>query len=76
MNFCIYCSIECESDNPIHLIDCPFTTNLWPVLEQDLICELGCIKCGYDFTKEDVYTVSIPAAEILCISCALDDWIK
>lgn len=76
MNFCIHCFVECTSETPDHLVDCPFNTNLWPVNNQDLECELGCINCGHDFNLDEYYIVSDPAGEILCIDCSIKDWVN
>jgi hypothetical protein len=76
MTFCVYCYANCDKADPEHLIACPFSTNLWPVLQQDIDCELGCLRCGQRFILDDNYVVDDLNNEILCITCAIDDWIK
>lgn len=76
MNLCIHCYTECDSETPEHLADCPFNTNLWPINNEDLRCELGCIRCGHTFIFDEFYIVAVPGGEILCIDCSIKDWIN
>jgi len=64
-----------------HRSDCPFTTNLWPVLPQDIAPHgFGCLRCSAEFVVGDRYT-RLPhndddghthddIVEIVCLSCA------
>lgn len=43
--WCIYCDADCEASSPEHAEDCPLTTGLFPVTEQDMTPR--CPQCGY-----------------------------
>lgn len=83
MSPCVYCGSPWpdETLDIFHEADCPFVTNLWPVLLSD-IGEHGfcCSGCGDEFTVNDFY-ILVPhtddaghthdeTSEITCISCA------
>lgn len=43
--FCIYCKADCYVDEPEHTADCPQSTGLFPILDQDLGPK--CSACGH-----------------------------
>ncbi len=80
---CIYCGAPWphEYADIDHRPECPFVTNLWPILRQDVEPHgFGCCGCQTMFSVGDVY-VQVPhtgddghtddgIVEILCLSCA------
>lgn len=42
--FCVYCEADCKVDEPEHAADCPSSTGVFPVREQDFGPK--CAHCG------------------------------
>lgn len=62
---CIYCGVDCDQDHPQHAVDCPQSTGVYPVTEQDLGVRgpndpyahgMRCMDCEAEFKVGDFYT--------------------
>lgn len=80
--WCIFCKADCwpEQENQEHAADCPQSTNLWPVSDDDYKCEMCCCMCSERFDK-DSHSVLVDAvtgeittlalvSTVICIGCA------
>lgn len=62
--WCVFCDADCEVDEPDHADDCPSTTGVYPVREQDVLCPgckqthmgMRCVECEAEFEVGDHYT--------------------
>ena len=64
---CIWCGVDCYEDEPEHAEDCPQTTGLRPVREEDLGQKcihcgertpgMTCMDCGVSFAVGDFYVL-------------------
>jgi hypothetical protein len=78
---CVYCGVDCKEYKPEHGPECPCTTGLWPVTEEDLGIRgpndpyahgMICMDCASVFTVGDLYALR-PSAdwfEVVCLGCA------
>ena len=65
--FCVFCEADCYVDEPAHAADCPSTTGVYPVREEDFgpKCAhcgerafgdgMRCCDCGADLKLGDHY---------------------
>jgi hypothetical protein len=42
--FCVFCGADCHADEPDHAAECPSTTGVFPVREEDFGPK--CVHCG------------------------------
>lgn len=80
--YCIHCSVDCEEYEPEHGPECPQTTGLWPVTEQELGMRgpndpyahgMRCMDCGDEFALGDFYAhrrIEDDVFEVVCVGCA------
>lgn len=87
--YCVYCGTDCwpEPENRQHAADCPTTTGIYPVRDQDRLPDgsLGaCTACGAPFVVGDFYAhisdetgavVNNPAEDstswVACLPCGV-----
>lgn len=79
--WCIYCEADCwpEPENRKHAQDCPSTTNLWPVTQDDINMQMCCSQCPYEFNLGDFtmcvdfhtgeLTTTAIVSSVVCIGC-------
>lgn len=53
---CIFCAARgCADDTAHHTLECPFTTDLWPVDDEMIRRDCACLACGEKFKAGECY---------------------